>query len=668
MQQSPSLNNLPAGPYMLTITDGNACSGVFSSSISEPALLSVVSDAVDINCNGNANGSISTTGSGGTLPYNYQWSNGASTSSINGLSPQVYTLTLTDGNGCSATSSATITEPMVLSSLVNETDVSCNGGNNGIVSVTCSGGSLPYNYLWSSGSTESLTSGLIAGNYTLTVTDEQGCSTVIISTITEPAPLSAGTSTSDAICFAAANGSVSTTISGGTPPYNYQWNNGDTNPTASSLPAGPYTLTVTDGNGCQVTTSAFVTQPPLLSLIATGTPVSCNGAADGAVSTIASGGTMPYSYQWSNGSNNPLIDNIPAGTYSIIVTDNNGCTTLLSTSVNEPPFLIANVSTIEVACNGEDTGVVSVTAGGGIPPYQYQWNNGMTTSIVDALMAGAYILTITDNNLCTAIKTVTITEPPLLSSLEDRMDATCTGYADGFVEILASGGSAPYEYSWSTGDNQSYLDNLAAGTYLLTLTDSKGCTMLETVEIIEAHPLTVDLGSDKMLNLGDVLELQAISNISPSEIEQYTWISQSDTLRCKSCATYRDVPLKSGCLTVFIESIYGCTESAAICYDIESSRRVYVPNAFNPDSGGENARVTLFSDHSVVTVKKMMFFDRWGTLLYSAENILPNSEVEGWDGTYRGSMMANGVYVWVAEVEYIDGQTAVLQGDTTLIR
>ena len=665
---SPSLNNLSTGTYLLTLTDGNGCSGVFSSSISEPALLSVISDALDINCNGNSNGTISTTGNGGTLPYNYQWSNGASTSSIAGLSPQIYTLTLTDGNGCVATSSATITEPMPLSGLATKTDVSCNGGNNGLVSANCSGGTFPYNYLWSNGSTGALTSGLIAGTYNLTVTDQQGCSTAITSIISEPPPLSIGTSTSNVICHGAANGTVSATISGGTLPYNYQWSNGDINPTASSLPAGAYAITVTDDNGCQITTSAFVTQPPLLSLISTASPVSCNGGANGAVSMIASGGTLPYSYQWSNGEINPLINNVPAGIYSLTLTDNNGCTTLLSTMVTEPLLLTSNISTTAVACSGDATGKAVVIADGGTPPYSYEWSNGMTTAMVDELKAGAYILTITDSNQCPSIEMITINELPPLNSVIDLADVSCRGYSDGAAEVLLSGGTPPYEYKWSTGDNQSFIDNLRAGIYLLTVTDSKGCTQLETVDIIEAHLFTIGLGPDKDLNLGDILELGVASDINSSEVKQYTWISQSDTFRCKDCAEYSTTPLKSSCLTVFVESIYGCSETASICYNVKKLRRVYVPNAFKPDSGDENERITLFADRSVVNVKKLMFFDRWGSLLYSAENILPNSDVAGWDGTYRGSKMANDVYVWVAEVEYIDGQTEVLQGDVTLLR
>jgi gliding motility-associated-like protein len=663
-----SLNNLPAGAYILTLTDGNGCSGVFSSSISEPALLSVISDAVDINCNGNSNGVVSATGSGGTLPYSYQWSNGASTAIINGLSPQQYTLTLTDGNGCSAKSSATITEPMLLSGLATETDVLCNGGNNGLVSVVCSGGTLPYNYLWSNGSTESQTSGLIAGTYNLTVTDEQGCSKVITSIISDPPLLSVGTSTSNVICHAAANGSVSATTTGGTLPYNYQWSNGDNNPTASGLPSGAYALTVTDGNGCQITTSAFVTQPPLLSLISTGSPVSCNGGANGAVSIIASGGTLPYSYQWSNGSNNPLIVNIPAGTYSIVVTDNNGCTTLLSTSVNEPTLLSSTISTVAVACNGEETGVASATTLGGAPPYQYQWYNGMTSSMVDEIKAGVYTLTITDNNFCTAIETVTITEPPLLSSLADRIDATCRGFTDGSIEILASGGTAPYEYIWSTGDDQAFIENLAAGTYWLTLTDSNGCSLVETVDIIEAHLLTVGLGDDKVLSLGEALELEVASNLNPNEVEQFTWISRTDTLRCKDCASYSDLPLKSGCLTVFVESIYGCTESAAVCYKVESLRRVYVPNAFNPNDDGVNDRLTVYSDASVAKVIQFSVFNRWGEQVYQAQNIQPNDELAGWDGAIKGRILSSEVYVWLAEIEFIDGTKQTYKGDVTVLR
>jgi gliding motility-associated-like protein len=390
--------------------------------------------------------------------------------------------------------------------------------------------------------------------------------------------------------------------------------------------------------------------------------------ANGSVATLLSGGTEPYTYLWSNGGTNPLINNLVAGTYSLTVTDNNGCTSTLIASVTQPPVLLPSITTIAVACNGDASGEAAVSTAGGTPPYMFQWSNGATTTMINELTAGVYSLTITDQNQCQAIEVANITEPPPLSSIIDQVNATCIGYSDGSIDVMVTGGTTPYEYRWSTGDNQPNLDNLAAGAYSITITDSNGCSLVESMDIIEAYPLTIDPWTDRVLSLGDSLELQVVSNIGPNEVDQYTWITQTDTIQCNTCSTYSDLPLRSGCLTVFVESIYGCTESATLCFDVEALRRVYMPNVFKPNSGNDNAAVVLFSDSSVQNIKKLMFFDRWGTLLYHAENIPPNSNAAGWDGTYRGSSMAPGVYIWAAEVEFVDGKTEVFQGDVTLIR
>jgi hypothetical protein len=290
-------------------------------------------------CHGAATGEVDLTATGGTAPYTYAWSNGATTQDIINLVAGTYTVIVTDDNGCVDSLSATITEPAAPLALTATTvDVLCHGAATGEVDLTATGGTAPYTFAWSNGATTEDITGLIAGVYTVVVTDDNGCVDSLSATITEPAaPLALTATTVDVLCHGAATGEVDLTATGGTAPYTFAWSNGATNEDIINLIAGTYTVIVTDDNGCVDSLSATITEPAApLALTATTVDVLCHGAATGEVDLTATGGTAPYTFAWSNGATTEDIINLIAGTYTVIVTDDNGCVDSLSATITEP--------------------------------------------------------------------------------------------------------------------------------------------------------------------------------------------------------------------------------------------------------------------------------------------------------------------------------------------
>ncbi|MBL0051105.1 MAG: SprB repeat-containing protein [Bacteroidetes bacterium] len=468
-----SNNGLSAGTYTATVTDSKGCTAKCSYTVTEPTYVVAMCSGTNVNCYGGNNGSASVTASGGTPSYTYMWSNGKTTSSNNNLSAGTYTATVTDANGCTATCSYTVTQPTLLVATCSGTNVTCKGASTGSAAVVASGGTAPYTYLWSNGKTTSSNNGLSAGTYTATVTDSKGCTAKCSYTVTEPTYVVAMCSGSNVNCYGGNNGSASVTASGGTPPYTYMWSNGKTTSSNSNLSAGTYTATVTDANGCTATCSYTVTQPTLLVASCSGTNVTCKGASTGSAAVVASGGTAPYTYLWSNGKTTASNNGLSAGTYTATVTDSKGCTAKCSYTVTEPSYVVATCSGTNVNCYGGNNGSASVTASGGTPPYTYMWSNGKTTSSNSNLSAGTYTATVTDANGCTATCSYTVTQPTLLVASCSGTNVTCKGASTGSAAVVASGGTAPYTYLWSNGKTTASNNGLSAGTYTATVTDSK---------------------------------------------------------------------------------------------------------------------------------------------------------------------------------------------------
>ena len=495
-----STTGLAAGTHSVAITDANGCTGLATVTITEPTAL-LATSTVDSNasCNGFNDGGATASASGGTSPYTYNWSNSATTASITGVGAGTYSVTVTDANGCTDSSSVTITEPtaIVLSTTVNS-NVSCNGLTDGDATVSASGGTGPYTYLWSNSSTAANLTGVGAGLYFVTVTDANGCTETAGSLITQPAVLISASSVDNNVsCNGLADGQASAAAVGGTSPYTYLWSNAGTTSTVNGLAAGTYSVTVTDDNGCTDSSSVIITDPDvLLANVAVLNNINCNGLTDGSAKSTPTGGSFPYSFVWSNGNPTATANGLAVGTYSVTVTDVNGCTDSGSISITEPTALALTQTTTDITCNGAEDGAVDITVTGGTMAYTYFWSNGDTTEDLTGLAGGNYYVTVSDANGCTITSLATLAEPAQLVALGATSNVTCDT-CTGSIDLLSVlGGTTPYTYAWSNGETTEDISGLAAGTYTVTVTDANGCTetfsfsISNTVGVVNYEALT----------------------------------------------------------------------------------------------------------------------------------------------------------------------------------
>nr|MBK9652593.1 SprB repeat-containing protein [Bacteroidota bacterium] len=396
------------------------CSDIESVVISATTL-SLSETHVNVLCNGALTGSIDITTTPGLAPYTYAWSDGAvTTEDRTGIAAGLYTVTVSDANGCTfSLANILVGQPgSAVSALCSGTNVACFGGATGSASVLASGGTGTLTYVWSNSNTNTGTSisGLIAGIYTVTVTDANLCTATCSYTVTQPASaLTATCSGTNVACFGASTGSASVVAANGTSGYTYVWSNSNTNTGTSitGLAAGTYTVTVTDANGCTATCSYTVTQPATaVTATCSGTNVACFGASTGSASVVAADGTSGYTYVWSNSNTNTgtSITGLAAGTHTVSVTDAMVCCNmqLHSNACN------SSTPAGNVACFGASTGSASVVAADGTSGYTYVWSNSNTNTgtSITGLMAGTYTVTVTDANGCTTC--VMVTQPAAL--------------------------------------------------------------------------------------------------------------------------------------------------------------------------------------------------------------------------------------------------------------
>jgi large repetitive protein len=518
------ITGLTAGTYTVTVTDANLCTTTHSVTITQPAaaLSASVTAQTNVLCYGQSTGSLTVTASGGTSPYQYSINGGTTWQSggtFSALAAGTYTITVTDANNCTTTTSATITQPSApLSATVTaQTNVLCFGQSTGSLTVTASGGTSPYQYsinggtTWQSGGTFSA---LAAGTYTINVKDANNCVTTTSTTITQPsAPLSASvTAQTNVLCYGQSTGSLTVTASGGTSPYQYSINGGTTwqsGGTFSALAAGTYTINVKDANNCVTTTSITITQPsaPLSASVTAQTNVLCYGQSTGSLTVTASGGTSPYQYSINGGTtwqSGGTFSALAAGTYTITVKDASNCTTTTSATITQPstPLTASVTGQTNVLCFGQSTGSLTVTASGGTSPYQYSINGGTTWQsggTFSALAAGTYTINVKDANNCVTTTSTTITQPsaPLSASVTAQTNVLCYGQSTGSLTVTASGGTSPYQYSingGSTWQSGGTFSALAAGTYTITVKDANNCMTTTSTTITQpSAPLSASV-------------------------------------------------------------------------------------------------------------------------------------------------------------------------------
>ncbi len=487
-----NLMGVGAGKYVVIVTDTNSCTATDSITITQPAALTLSDTVTNVSCAGAGNGSITLTIGGGTTPYSYLWSNGDTTATAGNLGGGNYTVVVTDANLCTIGGTFTVNEPNALSGSISSTEVTCPGVANGTASVSVSGGTGPYTYLWSTFQTTDSISGLSGGTYYIIATDAHGCKFEDSTVITQPAAFVINLNVTNALCHGD-SGSINLTVNGGTPNYTYSWNGGIyTTQNLNSVPAGTYTVVITDANHCTVSDSATITQPTALVLNGTAVSVACAGGHDGSVSITVNGGVFPYSYLWSNTDTTQNINGLNGGTYTVTVTDANGCKITASFTINEPTALTSTISGTNVTCPGEANGTASVSASGGSQPYTYLWNTFQTSDTIIDLAGGTYYVIVTDNNGCKNEDSIFITQPaPFVINLSVT-NALCHGDS-GSITLTVSGGTGADTYSWNGGAYTTQnLSSVPAGTYTVVITDANHCTVSDSATITQPTALVLN--------------------------------------------------------------------------------------------------------------------------------------------------------------------------------
>ncbi len=515
-QSSGLFNGLSAGNYTVTVRDFNLCTFNLPVTITEAAtaLSGSITSQTNVDCFGEATGSVTVTGSGGTSPYEYSLDGGAyqSSGTYNGLLAGNYTVTIQDANLCTFDVPVTITEPgsALSGTITAQTDVLCFGEATGSVTITGSGGTFPYEYSLDGGAYQgSGTFGVLsAGNYTVTVRDANFCTFDLPVTITQPPTGVSGSITdqTNVLCFGEATGSVTVAGSGGVPGYEYSLDGGAYQSPGifSGLSAGNHTVTVRDANLCTFNVPVTITQPAsaVSAGISNQTNVACFGEATGSVTVAGSGGTPPYEYSLDGGAyqSSGTFNNLAEGTYTVTVRDFNLCTFNLPVTITEPATPVSGsiTSQTDVACYGESTGSVTVAGSGGTPIYQYSLDGGayQLSGMFNGLAAGNYTVTVQDANLCTFPVPVTITEPvaALSASITDQTDVSCNGEATGSVTVAASGGTPSYQYSLDGGAYQpsGIFTGIVAGNHTVTVRDFNLCSFAVPVTITEPTAIGIE--------------------------------------------------------------------------------------------------------------------------------------------------------------------------------
>ena len=567
---SQNLQNLEADYYSLTITDSKGCALLLDSVlVDEPAPLQLLQIVDSISCFGLTDGAIAVSPIGGTPPYAFSWNTGSNLDFIEGLGPGAYDLVVVDGQGCTHVENFLLTEPDSLTlEQVLVTNASCNGVPDGSLEVVIGGGTLPYSYSWNTGDMTALAMDLEPGFYAVTVTDARGC-------ILKSPPLEVGAPdliTVNAIvtpssCLGFGDGAIQLQPLTGQQPFDYEWDTGDSTGSLQDLSPGIYFCTITDAAGCTDTLSVEVGFDQPISVTTSAFPPNCFGGENGQIFLTAMGGTPQYQFAWSNGDTTDDIEDLAAGPYICTITDASGCFLVTDTiDLIDPPQIVVEVLSVDpVICNGAADGGIDVQVSGGVGPYQFTWNDEVTTEDRLQIPGGTYILTVEDALNC-AIDSdpIVVPEPAPLEVELVYIDnlITCDGNTVDSLMLDISGGTPPYAIEWSNGNTTPYLDGMATGEYTVAVVDVNGCrVLLEEIKVPEpTEPIALMRDEefvfpDSCENLGEGAGIQVLIQGGAAPY-QYNW--SNGVAGMTSSDTLQQTGINPGYYHLTVTDDYGC--------------------------------------------------------------------------------------------------------------
>jgi gliding motility-associated-like protein len=555
-----------------------------------------------------------------------------------------YPVTLTTASGCDSIVTTNLTVNNPTASSVNAQI--CNGNNY----------TLPDG-----------TSVSVAGSYPVTLTTANGCDSIVTVILTINNPPLLNTNSQNTNC-GLSNGSINLILNGGTQPYSFNWSNSSVTEDINNLIAGNYTVTVTDAALCSATTSVLITDLSGPSLIATATNVSCFGVNDGTIVLQVIGGSAPFNYSWSNSSPNQNQNNIPAGNYSVTITDINGCSSSTSITVNEPSSLIITPTTNFATC-GLSNGSINLLVSGGVGPYLFNWNNGITSEYINNLPVGDYTVTITDNSGCTTILTSNIldTSEVVVPDISVSPNEGCVPFE---LQITNNSQNA-FSYEWNLGDGTNKIGANPTHTYTasglynisVVMTSLDGCIdSILSVELITVYPEV-----DASFNFEPNSEYFMLNNARVWFKNQsvgatnYQWNFGDGNSQgiANPYHTYADTG--SFIVTLISQNNFGCLDSTSDIIHVIPNGIYFIPNTFTPNGDGKNDQFKIYG----VSMKRYVLeiYDRWGENVFTS-----NEDITAWDGTFNGLDLNTGVFVYQAYIEYLDGSSDYIRGDVTLIK
>ena len=783
-----TFTGLVAGKYQIKVTDGNGNSTTTGiKEITQPETPLIVTAVLstygnfNVGCQTDNDGSIDITVSGGNVAgnanYTYVWSTTDGSGLIqgeedqSGLGPGTYTVSVTDENNCTATQSFTLTQAQPLNYVLDrKQDITCFGDDDGAIEISVTDGTGVYTYNWSTTNGSGLVqgqqdqSGLSPGDYKLILSDS--CTTLEYNyTIRSPGELEISLDeVQNVLCFGDSTGKISVTVSGGTQPYNYVWvdNFGNTynrdignvfnSGNLSNIPAGTYTLTVTDSNQCSATLPPVeITEPADLLLSFDKTDLSCYNSNDGTITVTASGGVSPYTYTWSDLGNGSSRDNLAAGTYSVIVKDANECEETVDIVIANAELFDVDPVITQISCFGANDGSIELNFVGGVGNVNVQWTDDSTAGVNrNNLSPGVYSVLITDESSCTIERDFTIIEPQeieITGIITNAID--CIEPNSGTIDLQVAGGTAPYTFLWSNGSTTEDLTNVPANNYLVTVTDSNGCISEKEFEITRQDDLEIILDTElfAICDTREVFQKSTVSfsggvapytiawsngvvtgtngEIMDTNVEGSYEVTVTDFLGCSESlifnvslpeigypefdytsfyfTTYGGLSINDPItftnqssqeyfsvlwnfgdgntstdenpthtysargwydVTLTVEFILGCSYSITKTLYIGDDYEMVIPNAFTPNL--DNINETFRPVYYGITSIRLTVYDTWGTLIYYEDST--ENEMIGWDGTINGKKAENGNFFYQVSATTYTGNLIDKNGAFTLIR
>ena len=535
-QEEPRFDSLSPGPYFIVVRDATFCFDTVFFDITAPdSLAANMFEERSISCFGDTDGRINTLVTGGTGPYTYAWDNGQNTPLRDSLSAGTYRLTVTDANGCTVIDAFNLQQPDSVRIQVQATDIQCFGDTSGAITPLVTGGSGTYRFNWNNASTDSLQTGLMAGNYCVTVSDTNSCVTSTCVDISQPLPIEIDSfRVTPVACNGQLTGQASIFVSGGNGPYEYLWQDdlAQIGITASNLPAGEVEVTVIDFNRCELDTSVFIPQPDSLQLSIVAEDARCREGNEGQATVTVTGGTAPYNYLWQDGQATSTADSLSRGNYRVTVTDSNGCRALATTFIDEPELLLTlDATQTRQGCFGAQGNEAQVIAQGGSGSgYRYRWSNGQTSRTATNLDSLSYTVSVTDGNGCQKAIDIKMNDLPEMVPNIIINAPSCFGFGDGaiginFVEGRPNSELNSFRFVWNTGQIGPNIDNIVGdSTYTVTVTDTRGCAAVASRFVREPEQITFDLETTPATCFGGNDGTALVTNItSDSQDLIYRW-------------------------------------------------------------------------------------------------------------------------------------------------